>query len=71
MGLRWPSMKARQLLAALLRAGWTVKRETGSHRWLRHPVGGAYVFAFHDAQEVPGRLVKQVAKATGLRREDL
>jgi hypothetical protein len=28
----WPATKARLVLAALLRIGWTVKRATGSHR---------------------------------------
>ncbi len=31
---RWPSTKARQVLKALLKIGWTVKRETGSHKTL-------------------------------------
>ena len=31
----WPSTRARQVLAALLlRIGWVVKRQTGSHRTL-------------------------------------
>jgi predicted RNA binding protein YcfA (HicA-like mRNA interferase family) len=71
MGERWPSMKGRELLAALLRAGWTITRTAGSHRWLRHPDGRGYTFAFHDADEIPGMLVKRVARATGLARADL
>jgi predicted RNA binding protein YcfA (HicA-like mRNA interferase family) len=30
----WPATKARRVLAALLRIGWTIKRQTGSHRTL-------------------------------------
>jgi len=30
----WPAAKARRVLAALLRLGWTIKRERGSHRTL-------------------------------------
>ena len=30
----WPSTRARQVLAALLKIGWTVKRQAGSHRTL-------------------------------------
>jgi predicted RNA binding protein YcfA (HicA-like mRNA interferase family) len=30
----WPSMKARRVLAALQRIGWTVKREASSHKVL-------------------------------------
>jgi predicted RNA binding protein YcfA (HicA-like mRNA interferase family) len=30
----WPGMRARRVLAALQRIGWTTKRQTGSHRIL-------------------------------------
>ena len=30
----WPSAKARRVLAALLRIGWRIKRQSGSHRTL-------------------------------------
>ena len=32
----WSAVKAKRLLAALLRIGWTIKRESGSHRTLSH-----------------------------------
>ncbi len=31
---QWPSTRARQVLKALERIGWTIKRTTGSHRVL-------------------------------------
>jgi hypothetical protein len=31
---RWPATKARRVLAALLRIGWSIKRQSGSHRTL-------------------------------------
>jgi predicted RNA binding protein YcfA (HicA-like mRNA interferase family) len=31
---QWPSSKARRVLAALLRIGWRIKRESGSHKTL-------------------------------------
>jgi D-alanine-D-alanine ligase len=34
---KFPSSKARQVLAALLRIGWSVKRQFGSHRVLSRP----------------------------------
>jgi predicted RNA binding protein YcfA (HicA-like mRNA interferase family) len=34
---QWPSTRARVVLAALLRAGWVVKRQTGSHKILTRP----------------------------------
>jgi predicted RNA binding protein YcfA (HicA-like mRNA interferase family) len=36
---QWPSTRARRVLAALFRIGWTVKRTTGSHRVWSGQVG--------------------------------
>ncbi len=30
----WPSAKAKNVLAALIKLGWQIKRQTGSHRTL-------------------------------------
>jgi len=50
---QWPSTKARLVLAALLRIGWTVKRQSGtSHRLLWRPGWPDYAFAFHDQEEI-------------------
>jgi predicted RNA binding protein YcfA (HicA-like mRNA interferase family) len=45
---RWPTVKAQRLLAALIRLGWTIKRQSGSHRTLQRPGWLDFVFAFHD-----------------------
>ncbi|MBI2940594.1 MAG: type II toxin-antitoxin system HicA family toxin [Chloroflexi bacterium] len=68
---QWRSAKARHVLAALLRTGWAIKRETGSHRVLSHPSRPDVVFAFHDNEELGPRMMARIAKATGLRPEDL
>ena len=67
----WPAAKARRVLAALLRLGWAVKRETGSHKTLARDGWPDVVFAFHDGEEVGPRMLAHVAKRTGLRPEDL
>ncbi len=67
----WPSTRARAVLAALLSIGWTVKRQTGSHKVLSHPERPDYVFAFHDRDEIGPRMLARIAKHTGLRPEDL
>ena len=67
----WPSIKAKTLLAALHRIGWTVKRQRGSHRILSRPGWPDTVFAFHDGEEIGPRMLSRFAKQTGLRREDL
>jgi predicted RNA binding protein YcfA (HicA-like mRNA interferase family) len=43
------------VLAALLRIGWTVKRQSGSHRTLARVGWADFVFAFHDDEEIGPR----------------
>lgn len=69
---QWPSTKARRVLAALLRIGWSIKREAkGSHRVLARRGRPDYVFAFHDRDEIGPRMLARIAKRTGLKPEDL
>lgn len=69
---QWSSAKARQVLASLLRLGWSVKRQSGtSHRVLSRPGWPDYTFAFHDAEEIGPRMLARIAKHTGLTPEDL
>jgi predicted RNA binding protein YcfA (HicA-like mRNA interferase family) len=69
---QWPSTKARRVLAALLRIGWSVKRHVReSHRVLARPDWSDVVFAFHDNDEIGPRMLARIAKRTGLRPEDL
>ena len=67
----WPSVRARALLQALLRIGWQIKRQSGSHRTLSREGYTDYVFAFHDGEEVGPRMLARVAKHTGLTPGDL
>jgi len=68
----WGAAKSRKVLKALLKIGWSIKRETGgSHRVLSRPGYPDYVFAFHDSEEIGPRMLARIAKHTGLRPEDL
>jgi predicted RNA binding protein YcfA (HicA-like mRNA interferase family) len=68
---QWPSKKAKLVLAALLKQGWSIKRQTGSHRTLTRPGWIDVTFAFHDGEEIGPRMLARVAKHTGLKPEDL
>jgi predicted RNA binding protein YcfA (HicA-like mRNA interferase family) len=69
---QWPATKARRVLAALLRIGWSVKRQgRGSHRVLARPNWQDFVFAFHDDEEIGPRMLARIAKRTGLQPGDL
>jgi predicted RNA binding protein YcfA (HicA-like mRNA interferase family) len=62
----WPAAKANRVLAALLRIGWKVKRQPGSHRTLERDNWPDFVFAFHDNEEIGPRMLARIAKRTGL-----
>jgi predicted RNA binding protein YcfA (HicA-like mRNA interferase family) len=54
---RFPAIKARRVLAALVRIGWVVKRQSGSHRTLSRSGWADVVFAFHDDEELGPRML--------------
>jgi predicted RNA binding protein YcfA (HicA-like mRNA interferase family) len=68
---RWPSRKARQVLAALLRIGWSVARQSGSHRVLRRTGWPDFVWAFHDGEEIGPVMMARIARSTDLKLDDL
>ena len=69
---QWGSAKARRVLAALLRIGWSIKRESGgSHRILSRTGWPDYVFSFHDGEEIGPSMLPRIAKHTGLKPNDL
>jgi predicted RNA binding protein YcfA (HicA-like mRNA interferase family) len=68
---QWRSIKANHLLAALSRIGWSVKRQTGSHKTLEKSGYPDYVFSFHDGEEIGPKMLARVAKHTGLTPNDL
>lgn len=68
---QWPSVKSKRLLATLLSIGWTIKRQTGSHRTLTREGWPDYVFAFHDGEEIGPRMLARIAKHTGITVRDL
>ena len=68
----FPATKAKKVLAALLRIGWKIKRQSGgSHRILYKEGWKNHVFAYHKGEEVGPDTLKQIAKETGLKPEDL
>jgi predicted RNA binding protein YcfA (HicA-like mRNA interferase family) len=67
----WPSTRAKAVLSALSRIGWSVKRQTGSHRVLERDGYSDFVFAFHDRDEIGPRMLARIAKHTGLKPRDL
>lgn len=67
----WPSAKARRVLAALVRIGWSIKRQNGSHRTLTRAGWADVVFAAHDDEEIGPKMLSKISRSTGLVPEDL
>ncbi len=68
---QWSSTKARKILAALEKLGWSIKRQTGSHKVLEREGWDDYVFAFRDRDEIGTKMLTRIAKKTGLKLENL
>jgi predicted RNA binding protein YcfA (HicA-like mRNA interferase family) len=59
-----PRVNARQVLAALKRAGFVERRSTGGHRVLRHPLTGRIaVVPVHAGDLRPGTLASILDQA--------
>jgi len=69
--MNWPSSRAPRVLGALLRIGWSIKRQSGSHRTLQRTNWPDYVFSFHDSEEIGPRMLARISKKTGLIPDDL
>lgn len=68
---QWSATKAKRVLAALQKIGWSIKRQTGSHKVLERSGWDDYVFAFRDSDEIGAKMLSRIAKKTGLSPEDL
>jgi predicted RNA binding protein YcfA (HicA-like mRNA interferase family) len=59
---------AREVLAKLIRAGFTEVRQTGSHKVLRHPDGRQTYVAMHPGT-LPTGTFRKILKQAGLSEE--
>ena len=69
--MKWRAAKASRVLRALLKSGWSIKRQRGSHRILTKVSQPDFTFAFHDGEEIGPRMLARIAKHTGLTPGDL
>jgi len=68
---KWPSTNAKKVLKSLLKIGWSIKRQSGSHKTLYRSDWPDYIFAFHDNEEIGPKMLSRISKRTGLKPEDL
>ena len=60
---------AREILARLLRAGFVEKRQSGSHKVLRHADGRQTYVAMHPG-DVPNGTLRGILRQAGLSEEE-
>jgi predicted RNA binding protein YcfA (HicA-like mRNA interferase family) len=56
--------KARRVLAAPLRIGWVMKRQSGSNKTVSRKDWPDVVFAFHDDEELGPRMLARIGAMT-------
>jgi len=61
-------MKSSELLRKLLRDGWYVVRQEGSHKIMAHPTkSGTFPFPDHGSKEIGKGLASAILKQAGLK----
>lgn len=66
-----PSLTGKQLIAALVRIGFTVIRIKGSHHFLKHPDGRRTVIPVHASETIGPGLLSQILRDCELSRDEL
>jgi predicted RNA binding protein YcfA (HicA-like mRNA interferase family) len=67
---RLPTLTARQVLRALLRAGFEEKHQRGSHRYLLHPATGNFTGVPIHPGDLARELVRKIIRQAGLTEEE-
>ena len=55
----------------MLRLGWTLKKQVGSHRKPQRRGWSNFTFCFHDGEEIGPAALAKMGKDTGLKPGDL
>ena len=67
---RLPRARGRQVLAALIRAGFIIVRVKGSHHFLRHSDGRITVVPVHAGETIGPGLLSKILRDAKLEPED-
>lgn len=66
-----PGLTGKDVIAALRKAGFTVVRTKGSHRFLRHADGRTTVVPVHAGETVGPGLLSKIMRDCDMTREEL
>jgi len=61
-----PVLKQREVVALLVKLGFTEVRQRGSHQQFRHLDGRGTTLPFHQGRDISPTLLRQIAKDIGL-----
>lgn len=67
---RLPSLTGEQVVKALSKARFQVRRQRGSHVYLKHPDGRATVVPVHKGESVGRGLLRKIIQDAELSREE-
>lgn len=65
-----PVLKAKEVVAILVRLGFSEVRQKGSHKQFRHPDGRITTVPFHQGKDISPILLKQIIKDIGITVEE-
>ena len=65
-----PVLKPFEVEAILLKMGFAMVRQRGSHRQYRHPDGRCTTVPFHSGRDISPILLRQIAKDVGTSAEE-
>jgi predicted RNA binding protein YcfA (HicA-like mRNA interferase family) len=65
-----PVLKPSEVEAILLKMGFAMVRQRGSHRQYRHPDGRGTTIPFHSGRDISPILLRQIAKDVGMSAEE-
>ena len=68
---RLAQLTGERLVRALVKLGWTVKRQSGSHVVLGHPEHGSVTVPVHRGKTLKEGTARGILKAAGVSEEDL
>ena len=68
---RLPRLRGREVITALLRAGFATLRSKGSHHFMQHPDGRRTVVPVHAGETIGPGLLSKILRDTEMEGEEL
>jgi predicted RNA binding protein YcfA (HicA-like mRNA interferase family) len=66
-----PRLTARQIIAALEKAGFSLARQSGSHMIYKNAAGKRVTIPFHGSRILHPKVLKSILRDAGLTAEDI